>query len=57
LLLPWRKYCTLCLSSRSRWPSGLRYVLSLFARRPGSWVWIPLRAWMFNVCVSFPVFR
>jgi hypothetical protein len=26
------------------------------ARRPGSWVRIPLRAWMFDMCVRFSVF-
>jgi hypothetical protein len=31
--------------------SGLRYALFSLARKPGSWVRIPLRAWMFSVCV------
>jgi hypothetical protein len=37
---------------------GLRHVLSSLARKPGSCVRIPLRAWMFSVsvCESFSVF-
>jgi hypothetical protein len=38
-------------------PSGLRCVLSLLAWNPGSWVRIPLRAWMLVfVYVRFSVF-
>jgi hypothetical protein len=36
---------------RSRWPSGLSHVLTSLARKPGSWVRIALRAWMFGVCM------
>jgi hypothetical protein len=28
----------------------------LLARKPGSWIRIPLRAWMFSVCVCMCVF-
>jgi hypothetical protein len=31
---------------RPQWPSGLRHLLSLAARKLGSWVRIPLQAWM-----------
>jgi hypothetical protein len=37
-------------------PNGLRHSLSSLARQPGMWVRIPLRAWMFNVCVCMCVF-
>jgi hypothetical protein len=37
--------------NRSRYPSGLGHALSSLARKPGSCVRIPLRAWMFGVCV------
>jgi hypothetical protein len=33
----------------------VRTVLSSLARRPGSWVRIPLRAWMYDVCAFFCV--
>jgi hypothetical protein len=36
---------------RSQWPCDLRHELSSAARTLGSWVWIPLRAWMFGVCM------
>jgi hypothetical protein len=39
------------LMSRSRYPSCLRRVLSSLAWKPGSWIRIPLRAWMFSVCI------
>jgi hypothetical protein len=47
-------YGTLC---RSRWPRGLRYELSSLARTLGSWVRIPLEAWLsvfsaFVLCVG-----
>jgi hypothetical protein len=42
---------TLRWACRSRQPSCLRHELSSFARTPGPWVPIPLRAWMFSVCV------
>jgi hypothetical protein len=35
---------------RARWPRGLRYELSSPARTLGSWVRIPLEAWM-SVCI------
>jgi hypothetical protein len=31
--------------------AGVRHVQSSLARKPRSWVRIPLRAWMFSVCV------
>jgi hypothetical protein len=37
-------------SSRSR-PSGLMHVLSSLAQKPRSWVPIPLKAWMFGMCM------
>jgi hypothetical protein len=36
--------------SRSQWPRSLRHELSSLARTLGSWVRIPLEAWM-SVCV------
>jgi hypothetical protein len=36
---------------------GLRHVLSSLARKPGSWVLISLRAWMFGVRFSVFVYR
>jgi hypothetical protein len=42
---------TLCLHNTTK------SNLSLLARKPGSWVRIPLRALMFDVCVRFSVFR
>jgi hypothetical protein len=51
--VPWRtslfKY-TVPVPSWSQWPRGLRHELSSLARMLGSWVRIPLKAWMF-VCV------
>jgi hypothetical protein len=38
------------LNCRSQWPRGLRHKLSSPAQTPGSWVRIPLKAWM-SVCV------
>jgi hypothetical protein len=38
--------------SRSQWLRGLRHKLSSLARTLGSWVRIPLKAWMF-FCVYF----
>jgi hypothetical protein len=35
---------------RSQWPRGLRHKLSSIARTLGSWVRMPLKAWM-SVCV------
>jgi hypothetical protein len=35
---------------RSQWQRGLRHELSSFAQTLGSWVRIPLEAWM-SVCV------
>jgi hypothetical protein len=37
--------------SRSQYPRGLRYELSSLARTLGLWIRIPLRAWMFGVCM------
>jgi hypothetical protein len=36
--------------SKFQWPHGLRHELSLPAQNVGSWVRIPLKAWM-SVCV------
>jgi hypothetical protein len=38
------------LMSPSKWPRGLRHELSSLARTLGSWVRIPLKAWM-SVCI------
>jgi hypothetical protein len=45
-------------SSRSQWPRGLRHELCSLARSLGSWVRIPLKAWM-SVCFYsvFVLFR
>jgi hypothetical protein len=47
-VMPFWSFC------RSQWPSGLRYVMSSLARRPGSLVRIPYKAWMFGmyICLS-----
>jgi hypothetical protein len=41
---------------RSQWPRRLRHEMSSLARTLGSWVWIPLKAWMsvctYSVCVG-----
>jgi hypothetical protein len=37
---------------RSQWSRGLMHELSSLARKLGSWVRIPVKAWM-SVCVSF----
>jgi hypothetical protein len=46
-------------NSRSQWPRGLRHELSSLARTLGSWVRIPLKAWMsvclYSVCMLFCV--
>jgi hypothetical protein len=42
--------CGLVKQSRSQRPRGLRHELSSLARMLGSWVRIPLKAWM-SVCV------
>jgi hypothetical protein len=51
-------YAVFC---RSQWTHGLRHELSFLARTLGSWVRIPLKAWMsvsaFNLCFSCPVCR
>jgi hypothetical protein len=42
--------------SRSQWPRGLKHELSSLARTLGSWVWIPLKGWIFYArlfCVCF----
>jgi hypothetical protein len=51
----WTNFDSIIPQRRSRLPSGLRYTLSSLVRRPGSWVGIPLRAWMFDVCAFFCV--
>jgi hypothetical protein len=43
-------YSTLKMEDRSHWPSSLRHELSSLAGTLGSWVRIPLKAWM-SVCV------
>jgi hypothetical protein len=45
-----------CLSWRSWCAAALKHVVSSLARKPGSWVRIPLRVWMFDVCVFFCVY-
>jgi hypothetical protein len=35
---------------QSQWPRGLRHELSSLAWTLGSWVWIPLKAWMSVLC-------
>jgi hypothetical protein len=45
-LIMGRKWCM----SRSQWLRGLRHELSSLARTLGSWVRIPLKAWL-SVCV------
>jgi hypothetical protein len=53
---------TVNFSRRSLQPSCLRHALSSLVRKPGPWVRIPLRAWMFGVwvcmcvCVCVPFF-
>jgi hypothetical protein len=39
------------LYGETQWPRGLRHELSSLARPLGSWVRIPLRAWMFGLCM------
>jgi hypothetical protein len=45
----------------SQWPRRLRYELSSLARTLGSWVRIPLKAWMsvyaFILCLCCSVYR
>jgi hypothetical protein len=36
---------------QTQWQCGLRHELILLGRTLGSWVRIPLRAWLFSVCV------
>jgi hypothetical protein len=36
--------------NRSQWPRGIRHELSSLARTLGTWVGIPLKAWM-SVCI------
>jgi hypothetical protein len=38
--------CNYILDSWSQWPRGLKHELSSPAQTPGSWVRIPLKAWM-----------
>jgi hypothetical protein len=44
------KYDVCSSDRRSHWPCGLRHGPSLLTRTLGSWVLIPLKAWM-SVCV------
>jgi hypothetical protein len=44
-------YCSKQDLSRSQYPRCLRNELSSLAQTLGSWVRIPLRAWIFGVCV------
>jgi hypothetical protein len=39
------------IDNRSQQPRDLRHELFSLARTLGSWVRIPLRAWMFGVCM------
>jgi hypothetical protein len=39
------------ITGRSQWPRGLRHELSSLDRTLGSWVSVPLTAWMFRVCM------
>jgi hypothetical protein len=39
------------ISGPSQWQRGLRHEPSSAARTLGSWVRIPLKAWMFGVCM------
>jgi hypothetical protein len=39
------------IRSRSQWPRSLRHELSSPARTLGTWVRIPLKAWMFVMSV------
>jgi hypothetical protein len=41
---------------RSQWPLGLRHELSSLSRTLGSWVRIPLKAWMSVLCAFFCVY-
>jgi hypothetical protein len=41
----------MCKRGRSQWPRGLKHELSSPARTLGSWVQIPLEAWMSLCCV------
>jgi hypothetical protein len=47
---PTSNFGILSKESRSQWQSGLKHELSSLVRTLGSWVWIPLEAWM-SVCV------
>jgi hypothetical protein len=46
----WQHLLQLLESSRSQWPRSLRHEKSSPARTLGSWIGIPLKAWM-SVCV------
>jgi hypothetical protein len=37
---------------RSQWPRGLRHEMFSLTRTLGSWVWIPIKAWM-SFCIYF----
>jgi hypothetical protein len=59
--LPLQKFLKLQIKSRSQFSRGLRHELSSLARTLGSWVRIPLKAWMsvcaFILCLCCPVCR
>jgi hypothetical protein len=40
-----------CQNLWSRWPRGLRHVLSSLTRKLGSWAQIPHKAWIFGTCM------
>jgi hypothetical protein len=48
----WCSYASIIEISVSRQPSGLRYEMFSLGRTQGPWFRIPLRAWMFSVCVA-----
>jgi hypothetical protein len=53
--------CIYIYICRSQWPRGLRHELSSLARKLGSCVRIPFKAWMsvyaFIPCLCCPVYR
>jgi hypothetical protein len=63
IIIKWSVYLNLYvyvhIKSRSQWPRGLRHELSSLAPTLGSWIRIPLNAWMsvcaFILCVLFCV--
>jgi hypothetical protein len=49
-LVQFTNYSRVVVLCRSQWPRGLRHELSSLARMLGSWVRIPLIAWMSVLC-------